>query len=182
MIDPKIYQHLNENNGHGPMYTFHGLGWDGAMTNKHRRKEEAEENEDDEYSGNLIKVYIMFHQYELLSKEYTKLVSASDSISPFCLQHGLLSFSYRAANVAETYQQIDASSNNMSDKSMALIETRVIMYPKDVNDAREAGLDVPAFTGTTALMFTSKNRGLVPLYDLERYIFILCLSSTNQYF
>ena len=48
-----------------------------------------------------------------------------------------------------------------------LREEKVYVYPEDVSAARDAGLEVPSYTGTLALMFTSK-RGMVPLYDIER--------------
>ena len=46
-------------------------------------------------------------------------------------------------------------------------EKKVYFYPKEVSAVRDAGLEVPSYTGTVALMFTS-NRGMIPLYDLER--------------
>ena len=138
ILDEKIIQHLNENNGHGPLYSFHGLGWDdGDEKEKH------------------FKIFIMYHSYHALKEEYTTL--SGPGISEFCLDHGLLSFVYKDGN----------SNNKNNDKNSESIETRLIMYPKDVNDAKEAGLDVPAYTGTTALMFTTE-RGLIPMYDLER--------------
>ena len=50
---------------------------------------------------------------------------------------------------------------------MILKEKKVYVYPEEVSAVRDAGLEVPSYTGTVALMFTS-NRGMIPLYDLER--------------
>ena len=66
--------------------------------------------------------------------------------------------------------EVDPSSSATLDANVhaaQVLETRVVVYPKSVDDVREAGLDAPAYTGTTALMFSS-TRKIVPLFDLER--------------
>ena len=141
-LDADIVKHLNKNQGHGSLYSFHGLGWD--------------TDEKDHSNHPKLKIFIMYHNYNALDQKYTNMLEPG--ISLFCLEHGLLSFVH----------EINHDTHGASITTTTQSETRIILYPKDVSDARDAGLDVPAYTGTTALMFTSGERGLIPLYDLER--------------
>ena len=144
-VDPHILNHLNQNNGHGSMYTFHGLGWD-------HQDGSGSSGGGGGSGGSKFKIFIMYHNYNQLPKKYQQLAGKGGSeIASFCLPHGLLSFVYDAG-----------------DATSVVVETRLVMYPKEVEDARSAGLDVPSFTGTTALMFSDAGRDLIPLYDLER--------------
>tara|TARA_B110000211_G_C13664756_1_gene371836 strand:- start:122 stop:568 length:447 start_codon:yes stop_codon:yes gene_type:complete len=127
-LEEDIMNDLNAHDGHGKIYSFHGLGWDGGT--------------DGSGSSQTFKLFIMYHNYNQLATEYQTLAGKGGAqIARFCLEHGLLSFAY--------------------DKNNEKSETRLVMYPKEVEDARTAGLDVPSFTGTTALMFTDSGRAMV---------------------
>jgi hypothetical protein len=128
-LDEDIVNDLDSNNGHGNIYSFHALGWDGGVNG----------TDDDNYA---FKIFIMYHDFDQISTKYSNLArKGAQQLSKFCLQNGLLSFVY--------------NNNNK------LIENRLIMYPKEVNDVRAAGLDVPSHTGTAALMFTDSERELM---------------------
>lgn len=135
ILDEKIVHHLNENNGHGPLYSFHGLEWDNNLDG---------DNGPDSVAN--IKISIAFHSYNALKDEYAKL--SGESVSRFCLEGGLLSFVY--------------SNDNKNS-----IETILIMYPRNNSDVEQAGLEIPNFTATTMLMFSSE-QGLIPMFNLER--------------
>jgi hypothetical protein len=120
-------------------FSFHGLGWD---SNKQ-----------------LFKVYLMYHDFNAVPKHLRDLTEPG--VESLCLKHGLISFTYTTEGNQITKENKSVSHNPQ------LHEEKIYVYPEEVAAARDAGLEVPSYTGTLALMFTSK-RGMIPLYDLER--------------
>ena len=122
------------------VFFFHGLGWD--------------------VKKKLFKVYLMYNDFNAIPKHLRDL--CEPGVEQLCLKYGLISFTYDYSGKSDT-------DGNYSDKSnnMILKEKKVYVYPEEVSAVRDAGLEVPSYTGTVALMFTS-NRGMIPLYDLER--------------
>ena len=110
-----------------------------------------------------------------------------EGVESMCLEHGLVSFVYAAESkeireqlvLAKVEEEANTEVRSVAEDSSGdaalqaqvhaaqVLETRVVVYPKSIDEVRKAGLDAPAYTGTTALMFSS-TRGMVPLFDLER--------------
>ena len=129
-------------------FSFHGLGWD--------------------VEKQLFKIYLMYHNFNAIPKYLRDLTEPG--VETLCLQHGLISFSYTQNSKEIAEEAENPAFQGKFDQYVndaQLREEKVYVYPEDVSAARDAGLEVPSYTGTLALMFTSK-RGMVPLYDIER--------------
>ena len=170
-------------------FSFHGLGWDaGAVTSADGGGETTAAGEAGG-GGKILKfkVFLMYHGLEALAKNPAWLSLVEEGVESMCLEHGLVSFVYAAESkeireqlvLAKVEEEANTEVRSVAEDSSGdaalqaqvhaaqVLETRVVVYPKSIDEVRKAGLDAPAYTGTTALMFSS-TRGMVPLFDLER--------------
>eukprot|EP00753_Platysulcus_tardus_P017279 PLAT6349.4.p1 GENE.PLAT6349.4~~PLAT6349.4.p1 ORF type:complete len:401 (-),score=195.90 PLAT6349.4:448-1650(-) len=112
---------------HSDSFSFYAFAWDGAAEH--------------------FKLYIMFHDVDMLPDSFVNLVKAADTagldLRTLPLEeHGLVSLTYHAGNGS-------------------LYEEKLYLYPSDVDDIPGK----PAGASNVALMYTSR-RGLVPQWDL----------------
>jgi tetratricopeptide (TPR) repeat protein len=127
-------------------FSFYGLGWD--------------------VEKGLFKVYLMFHDYKAIPKRIRD--HAETGVESLCLKHGLVSFTYKNNSLMIAQESdIEIGKYDASVSAAQIAEEKVYVYPKKVKQAKDAGLEVPSYTGTLALMFSS-TRGMISLYDLER--------------
>ena len=126
-------------------FSFHGLGWD--IEKDH------------------FKVYLMYHDFHAIPKRLRDLTEPG--VETLCLPHGLISFTYKNSLDSQKGKPQKGASFNPMVHAEQVLEEKVIVYPRKVKSAKDAGLEVPSYTGTLALMFSSE-RGMISLYDLER--------------